>query len=69
MGEGAGAAAVDSMKSYDGLDLGFLEAALRKAGVRQQVLGPAFAMYRAERAVRIGDGVGPARRRRPTRRR
>ena len=60
-GEGAGAVAVDFTKAYDGLDLRFLEAALRKAGVPQQVLGPCFAMYRAERAVRIGDAVGPGR--------
>ena len=60
-GEGAGAACVDFAKAYDGLDLEFLEQALRKAGVSQQLLGPAFAMYRAERAVRIGDAVGPGR--------
>ena len=60
-GEGAGAAAVDFTKAYDCLDWRFLEAALRKAGVPQQVLGPCFATYRAERAVRIGDAVGPAR--------
>jgi hypothetical protein len=57
-GEGAGAACVDFAKAYDGLDLVFLERALRRAGVSQQILGPAFAMYRAERAVRIGDAVG-----------
>ena len=52
---------VDFMEAYDGLDLAFLEEALRKAGVPQQLLGPAFAMYRAERAVRIGDAAAPAR--------
>ena len=60
-GEGAGAAAIDFVKAYDSLELEFLEAALRKAGVPQLILGPCFAMYRAERAVRIGDAVGPAR--------
>ena len=59
--EGAGAVAVNFVKAYDSLELEFLEAALRKAGVPQLVLGPRFAMYRAERAVRIGDAVGPAR--------
>ena len=49
---------MDFAKAYDGLDLEFLEQALRKAGVHQQILGPAFAMYKAERAVRIGDAVG-----------
>jgi hypothetical protein len=57
-GEGAGAVCVDFAKAYDGLDFEFLEQALRKAGVHQQILGPAFAMYKAERAVRIGDAVG-----------
>jgi hypothetical protein len=57
-GEGAGAVCVDFTKAYDGLDLVFLERALRRAGVSQQILGPAFAMYKAERAVRIGDAVG-----------
>ena len=53
--------AIDFVKAYDSLELDFLEAALRKAGVPQLILGPCFAMYRAERAVRIGDAVGPAR--------
>ena len=60
-GEGAGAACVDFAKAYDGLNLDFLEQALRKAGVSEQLLGPSFAMYRAERAIRIGDSVGPSR--------
>ena len=60
-GEGAGAAAIDFVKAYDSLELDFLEAALEKAGVPRVILGPCFAMYRAERAIRIGDAVGPAR--------
>ena len=44
-GEGAGAACVDFAKAYDGLNLDFLEQALRKAGVSEQLLGPSFAMY------------------------
>ena len=54
-------ACVDFAKAYDGLNLDFLEQALRKAGVSEQLLGPSFAMYRAERAIRIGDAVGPSR--------
>jgi hypothetical protein len=60
-GEGTRAAAVDFTKAHDGLDLRFLEAALRKAGVPQQVLGAAFAINHAERALRIGNAAGPAR--------
>ena len=48
-GEGAGAVAVDFVKAYDSLELNFLEAALLKAGVPKLIVGPCFAMYRAER--------------------
>ena len=37
----------------------FLEQALRKAGVAEQILRPAFSMYKAFRADRVGDAVGP----------
>jgi len=60
-GEEAGAVCVDFAKAYDTLDLDYLEQARRKAGVSQQILGPAFAMYRAKRAVRIGDACAVAR--------
>ena len=43
-GEGAGAVCVDFAKAYDGLDLEFLERALRRAGVGRTQMGSAFAM-------------------------
>ncbi len=46
-GEEAGAACLDFSKAYDSLDLQFLEQALHKAGVAEQILRPAFSMYKA----------------------
>ncbi len=58
-GEQAGAVCLDFPKAYDSLDLEFLERALRKAGVAEQILRPAFSMYRALGGVRVGDAVAP----------
>ena len=59
-GEEAGVVRLDFSKAYDSLDLEFLEQALRKAGVAEQILRPTLSMYKALKAVRVGDGVGPA---------
>ena len=58
-GEQAGAVCLDFSKAYDSLDLEFLEQALRRAGVSEQILRLAFSMYRAFRVIRVGDAVGP----------
>ena len=44
-------------KAYDSLELELLERMVLKAGVHQAIVKPAFAMYRACRAVRVGDAV------------
>ncbi len=43
--------------AHDSLDLGFPELVANKAGMAECIVKPAFAMYRADRAVRIGDAV------------